>query len=131
MAISQNTQIKTLIKLGLIKESQIETWNNKIARAEAKLQRDEALNSCISQIKSVLEDEAHSSIQYFSVKPAAHSKGFLEFFEADRGLVLKALSKLVKDGYMKKVGLKMNDEGELQVMEPNQVNAFQIRYMRS
>ena len=131
MAISQNTQIKTLIKLGLIKESQIETWNNKIARAEAKLQRDEALNSCISQIKSVLEDEAHSAIQYFSVKPAAHSKGFLEFFEADRGLVLKALSKLVKDGYMKKIGLKMNDEGELQVMEPNQVNAFQIRYMRA
>lgn len=131
MAISQNTQIKTLIKLGLIKESQIETWNNKIARAEAKLQRDEALNSCISQIKSVLGDEAHKEIQYFSVKPAAHSKGFLEFFEADRGLVLKALSKLVKDGYMKKVGLKMNDEGELQVMEPNQVNAFQIRYMRA
>ncbi len=131
MAISQNTQIKTLIKLGLIKESQIETWNNKIARAEAKAQRDEALNSCISQIKSVLEDEAHKEIQYFSVKPAAHSKGFLEFFEADRGLVLKALSKLVKDGYMKKIGLKMNDEGELQVMEPSQVNAFQIRYMRA
>ena len=131
MAISQNTQIKTLIKLGLIKESQIETWNKKIARAAAKAQRDEALNSCISQIKSVLKDEAHKEIQYFSVKPAAHSKGFLEFFEADRGLVLKALSKLVKDGYMKKIGLKMNDEGELQVMEPNQVNAFQIRYMRA
>lgn len=131
MAISQNTQIKTLIKLGLIKESQLETWNNKIARAEAKSKRDEELNSCITQIKSVLEDEAHSAIQYFSVKPAAHSKGFLEFFEADRGLVLKALSKLVKDGYMKKIGLKMNEEGELQVMEPNQVNAFQIRYMRA
>jgi len=131
MAISQNTQIKTLIKLGLIEESQIETWNNKIARAEAKAQRDEALNSCISQIKTVLEDEAHKEIQYFSVKPAAHSKGFLEFFEADRGLVLKALSKLVKDGYMKKIGLKMNDEGELQVLEPSQVNAFQIRYMRA
>ena len=131
MAISQNTQIKTLIKLGLIEDSQIETWNKKIARAEAKLQRDEALNSCISQIKTVLEDEAHKEIQYFSVKPAAHSKGFLEFFEADRGLVLKALSKLVKDGYMKKIGLKMNDEGELQVMEPSQVNAFQIRYMRA
>ena len=131
MAISQNTQIKTLIKLGLIKESQLETWNNKIARAEAKSKRDEELNSCINQIKSVLEDEAHSAIQYFSVKPAAHSKGFLEFFEADRGLVLKALSKLVKDGYMKKIGLKMNEEGELQVMEPNQVNAFQIRYTRA
>ena len=131
MAISQNTQIKTLIKLGLIEASQIETWNKKIARAEAKLQRDEALNSCISQIKAVLEDEAHKEIQYFSIKPASHSKGFLEFFEADRGLVLKALSKLVKDGYMKKIGLKTNDEGELQVMEPSQVNAFQIRYMRA
>ena len=131
MAISQNTQIKTLIKLGLIEASQIETWNKKIDRAEAKALRDQALNSCISQIKTVLEDEAHKEIKYFSVKPAAHSKGFLEFFEADRGLVLKALSKLVKNGYMKKVGLKMNDEGELQVMEPSQVNAFQIRYMRS
>ena len=131
MAISQNTQIKTLIKLGLINESQIETWNKKIARAEAKSQRDEELNSCISQIKAVLEDEAHKEIQYFSVKPAAHSKGFLEFFEADRSLVLKALSKLVKAGYMKKIGLKMNDEGELQVLEPSQVNAFQIRYMRA
>ena len=131
MAISQNTQIKTLIKLGLIEESQIETWNKKILRAESKAQRDEALNSCISQIKTVLEDEAHKEIQYFSVKPAAHSKGFLEFFEADRGLVLKALSKLVKSGYMKKIGLKMNDEGELQVLEPSQVNAFQIRYMRA
>tara|TARA_B100000900_G_C20360463_1_gene626130 strand:- start:239 stop:634 length:396 start_codon:yes stop_codon:yes gene_type:complete len=131
MAISQNSQIKTLIKLGLIDESQVETWNKKIERLEAKQARDKELNSCISQIKSVLEEEANSGILYFSVKPASHSKGFLEFFEADRSLVLKALSKLVKDGYMKKVGLKMNDEGELQVLETSQVNAFQIRYMRA
>ena len=131
MAITQNSQIKTLIKLGLIDESQVETWNKKIERLEAKQARDKELNSCISQIKSVLEEEANSGILYFSVKPAAHSKGFLEFFEADRSLVLKALSKLVKDGYMKKVGLKMNDEGELQVLETSQVNAFQIRYMRA
>jgi len=131
MAISQNTQIKTLIKLGLIEESQIETWNNKIARAEAKAQRDEALNSCISQIKTVLEDEAHKEIQYFSVKPAAHSKGFLEFFEADRGLVLKALSKMTAAGSIKKVGVTRDEEGNVKVVEPSQVNAFQIRYMRA
>lgn len=131
MAISQNTQIKTLIKLGLIKESQLETWNKKIDRAEAKAAKDKELNSCITQITEILADEAHAGIQYFSVKPAAHSKGFLEFFEADRGLVLKALSKMTAAGTVKKVGLKMNPEGELQVFETSQVNAFQIRYMRA
>jgi len=34
-------------------------------------------------------------------------------------------------GTIKKIGLKTNDEGELQVFEPSQVNAFQIRYMRA
>lgn len=131
MAISQNTQIKTLIKLGLIKESQLETWNKKIDRAEAKAAKDKELNSCITQITEILADEAHAGIQYFSVKPAAHSKGFLEFFEADRGLVLKALSKMTAAGTIKKIGLKTNDEGELQVFETSQVNAFQIRYMRA
>ena len=131
MAISQNTQIKTLIKLGLIKESQLETWNKKIDRAEAKAAKDKELNSCITQITEILADEAHAGIQYFSVKPAAHSKGFLEFFEADRGLVLKALSKMTAAGTIKKIGLKTNDEGELQVFESSQVNAFQIRYMRA
>lgn len=131
MAISQNTQIKTLIKLGLIKESQLETWNKKIDQAEAKAAKDKELNSCITQITDILADEAHAGIQYFSVKPAAHSKGFLEFFEADRGLVLKALSKMTAAGTIKKIGLKTNDEGELQVFETSQVNAFQIRYMRA
>ena len=131
MAISQNSQIKTLIKFGLIDEAQLGKWNKKLERLEAKAKRDEELNSCITQITQILTDEAHSAIQYFSVKPAAHSKGFLEFFEADRGLVLKALSKMSAAGTIKKIGLKTNDEGELQVFEPSQVNAFQIRYMRS
>ncbi len=131
MTISQNSQIKTLIKHGLINESQLEKWNKKLERIEAKSKREAELNSCITQITQILTDEAHASIQYFSVKPAAHSKGFLEFFEADRGLVLKALSKMAAAGTIKKIGLKTNDEGELQVFEPSQVNAFQIRYMRA
>ena len=131
MAISQNSQIKTLIKFGLIEEAQLEKWNKKLERLEAKAKRDEELNSCITQITQILTDEAHASIKYFSVKQAAHSKGFLEFFEADRGLVLKALSKMAAAGTVKKIGLKTNDEGELQVFETSQVNAFQIRYMRA
>ena len=131
MTISQNTQIKTLIKLGLINKSQIETWNKKIERQEARAAAQKELESCIDQISEVLNSEAHKEVQFFSVKPAPHSKGFLEFFEADRGLVLKALSKMTKAGKIKKVGITRNEEGEVKVVEPNQVNAFQIRYMRA
>ena len=131
MAINENTQIKTLIKLGLIEESQIETWNKKIERQEARAAAQKELESCIDQISQVLNDEAHKEIQFFSVKPAPHSKGFLEFFEADRGLVLKALSKMTKAGKIKKVGITRNEEGEIKVVESSQVNAFQIRYMRA
>ena len=131
MTISQNTQIKTLIKLGLINKSQIETWNKKIERQEARAAAQKELESCIDQISEVLNSEAHKEVQFFSVKPAPHSKGFLEFFEADRGLVLKALSKMTKAGKIKKVGITRNEEGEVKVVEPTQVNAFQIRYMRA
>ena len=131
MAISQNTQIKTLIKLGLIKESQIETWNKKIERTEARAAAQKELEACIDQISEVLSSEAHKGIQFFSVKPAPHSKGFLEFFEADRGLVLKALSKMTKAGKVKKVGITRDEEGNVKVVEPSQVNAFQIRYTRA
>jgi len=131
MTISQNTQIKTLIKLGLINKSQIETWNKKIERQEARAAAQKELESCIDQISEVLNSEAHKEVQFFLVKPAPHSKGFLEFFEADRGLVLKALSKMTKAGKIKKVGITRNEEGEVKVVEPTQVNAFQIRYMRA
>lgn len=131
MAINENTQIKTLIKLGLIKESQIESWNKKIEKDEARSASQKELTSCIDQISQVLNDEAHKEIQFFSVKPAPHSKGFLEFFEADRGLVLKALSKMTEAGTIKKVGITRDEEGNVQVVEASQVNAFQVRYMRA
>jgi len=67
MAINENTQIKTLIKLGLIEESQIETWNKKVERAEARALSQKELTSCIDQISQVLNDEAHKEIQFFSV----------------------------------------------------------------
>ena len=82
----------------------------------------------MSAIKALVESEAHDGNRYWSVKPAAHSLGFMTFIEADRGTILKALTKLTEEGFLTKVGLKKVD-GKLTELDKTQVNAFQLRYI--
>ena len=52
----------------------------------------------------------------------------MTYIEADRGTILKALTKLAEEGFLTKVGLKKVD-GKLTELDKTQVNAFQLRYI--
>ena len=78
--------------------------------------------------EALIVSEAHEGNRYWSVKPAAHSLGFMTYIETDRGTILKALTKLTEEGYLTKVGLKKVD-GKLTELDKTQVNAFQLRYI--
>ena len=126
--ISDKTQLGELIKLGLISEADIEKFNKKLKRRADSRARKALLEGTKSAIKALVQSDVHSGNKYWSVKPAAHSLGFLTYIEADRGIVLKALTKLTEEGYLTKIGLKTVD-GKLTELTPKQVNAFQIRYV--
>ena len=126
--ISDKTQLGELIKLGLISEADIEKFNKKLKRRAEDRERKALLEGTKSAIKALVQSDVHSGNKYWSVKPAAHSLGFLTYIEADRGIVLKALTKLTEEGYLTKIGLKTVD-GKLTELTPKQVNAFQIRYI--
>jgi hypothetical protein len=49
----------------------------------------------------------------------------------ERHHVLEALSQLVADGVLKKIGLKKDADGKYQELDPSTVNAFQIRYIKA
>jgi hypothetical protein len=63
---------------------------------------------------------------YFSVKKTSNSVGFMDFIEADRATVLKALTLLVSQDKLEKIGLVGGVE-----KPTSEVNAFQIRYVRA
>ena len=126
--ISDKTQLGELIKLGLISEADIGKFNKKLKRRAEDRDRKALLEGTKSAIKALVESDVHAGNKYWSVKTAAHSLGFLTYIEADRGIVLKALTKLTEEGYLTKIGLKTVD-GKLTELTPKQVNAFQIRYI--
>jgi len=126
--ITNQSSLQELIDLGLLKEADIKKFNGKLQRAADSQARKALLEGTKSAIKALVESDVHSGNKYWSVKPAAHSLGFLTYIEADRGIVLKALTKLTEEGYLTKIGLKTVD-GKLTELTPKQVNAFQIRYI--
>ena len=126
--ISDKTQLGELIKLGLISEADIQKFNKKLQRAADSQARKALLEGTKSAIKALVQSDVHSGNKYWSVKPAAHSLGFMTYIEADRGIVLKALTKLTEEGYLTKIGLKTVD-GKLTELSAKEVNAFQIRYI--
>ena len=126
--ISASTKLGELIKLGLISEADIKKWNNKLTRGADRAARKTLVEGTMSAIKALVASEAHDGNRYWSVKPAAHSLGFMTYIEADRGIILKALTKLTEEGFLTKVGLKKVD-GKLTELDKSQVNAFQLRYI--
>ena len=126
--ISASTKLGELIKLGLLTEADIQKFNNKLTRGADRAARKALVEGTMSAIKALIVSEAHEGNRYWSVKPAAHSLGFMSYIETDRGTNLKALTKLTEEGYLTKVGLKKVD-GKLTELDKTQVNAFQLRYI--
>lgn len=126
--ISASTKLGELIKLGILTEADIQKFNKKLKRRADDRDRKALLEGTMSAIKALVASEAHDGNRYWSVKPAAHSLGFMSYIEADRGTILKALTKLTEEGFLTKVGLKKVD-GKLTELDKSQVNAFQLRYI--
>ena len=128
MTISNQTTLQELIKLGLFSEADIAKFNKKLQRAADSQARKALVDGTVSAIKALVQSEVHNGNKYWSVKKAAHSLGFMSYIQADRGIVLKALTQLTEEGFLTKIGLKTVD-GKLTELTPKQVNAFQIRYV--
>ncbi len=126
--ISASTKLGELIKLGILTEADIQKFNNKLTRGADRAARKALLEGTMSAIKALVASEAHDGNRYWSVKPAAHSLGFMTYIEADRGIILKALTKLTEEGFLTKVGLKKVD-GKLTELDTKKVNPFQLRYI--
>ena len=128
MTITPNTTVQELIDSGRLAADYCETENNKSKKQADRAEKALLLEGTMSAIKALVESDAHGGNRYWSVKPAAHSLGFMTYIEADRGTILKALTKLTESGFLTKVGLKKVD-GKLTELDKTQVNAFQLRYI--
>lgn len=128
MTINTTTTISDLINLGLVSDAQLEQWNKKLARLEARAESKRLVQGTADAIMALLgsEDFDHASGTYFSVKKTGNSVGFMDFVDADRATVLKALTQLVTEDKIRKIGLVGGEEKPV-----SEVNAFQIRYARA
>ena len=126
MAIENTTTIADLINLGLVSDAQLEQWNKKLVRLEARAEAQRLVQSAADSIMTLLSSETQSENKYFSVKKTSNSVGFMDFVEADRATVLKALTQLASEDKIRKIGLVGGEEKPV-----SEVNAFQIRYARA
>jgi len=126
MTINNQTTIETLISLGLVSADQLEKWQKRAAREAARNQSRQLVQGTADAIEAVLSSDEYAGSKYFSVKKTSNSVGFMDFVETDRATVLKALTLLVSQDKIKKIGLVGGEE-----KLPSEVNAFQIRYTRS
>lgn len=126
MTINNQTTIETLISLGLVSADQLEKWQKRVAREAARNQSRQLVQGTADAIEAVLSSDEYAGSKYFSVKKTSNSVGFMDFVETDRATVLKALTLLVSQDKIKKIGLVGGEE-----KLPSEVNAFQIRYTRS
>jgi len=128
MTISNYTNselINELVARGVLKADFADKEAKRVARAAAKAERDQALNTAKSGILAVLSDAELTENKYFSVKKTGNSVGFMDHVEGERSIILKALTQLVADGQVRKTGLVGGVE-----KPTSEVNAFQIRYAR-
>jgi len=130
MSINSQTTLQELINLGFIKEADIQKWNKRIENKSKSSEKKALVEGTKSAILSLLDAEIETSNVYWSVKPAAHSQGFTQYIETDRGIILKALTQLVADGQIIKVGLKKIGD-KLIELPVTEVNSFQLRYKRA
>ena len=118
--------IETLFTNNIINYDTRASLIKRVERLEAKEESRKLVQGTADAIIALLESEVQTETKYFSVKKTSNSVGFMDFVETDRATVLKALTLLVSQDKIKKIGLV---GGEVKL--PTEVNAFQIRYMRS
>ena len=131
-SITPETTLAQLIEMGLVTSSQIEKWNNKIERDSKRLAKQSQIAGIKDVITNLIGSELFAESKYWSVRQSNNSKGFIEYMDGvERHHVLEALSELVADGVLKKIGLKKDADGKYQELDPSTVNAFQIRYIKA
>ena len=118
--------IETLFTNNIINYDTRASLIKRVERLAAKEESRKLVQGTADAIIALLESEVQTETKYFSVKKTQNSVGFMDFVETDRATVLKALTLLVSQDKIKKIGLV---GGEVKL--PSEVNAFQIRYMRS
>ena len=117
--------INELVARGVLKADFADKEAKRVARATAKAERDQALNTAKTGILEVLSNPELAGTKYFSVKKTSNSVGFMSHVTGERSVILKALTKLVEEGKVRKTGLVAGVE-----KPTSEVNAFQIRYAR-
>ena len=118
--------IETLFTNNIINYDTRASLIKRVERLEAKEESRKLVQGTADAIIALLESEVQTETKYFSVKKTQNSVGFMDFVMTDRATVLKALTLLVSQDKIRKIGLV---GGEVKL--PTEVNAFQIRYMRS
>ena len=118
--------IETLFTNNIINYDTRKSLIKRVERLEAKEASRKLVQGTADAIIALLESEVQTETKYFSVKKTQNSVGFMDFVETDRATVLKALTLLVSQDKIKKIGLV----GGVEKL-PNEVNAFQIRYTRA
>jgi len=122
---SSISAIRTLFTNDIISYDTHMTLIKRVERLEAKEESRKLVQGTAEAIIAIMNADIHNETKFFSVKKTSNSTGLLGFIETDRATVLKALTQLVVDDQIKKVGLV---GGVLKLS--TEVNAFQIRYMR-
>ena len=132
LSITPKTTLAQLIDMGLVTSSQINKWNNKIERDAKRKAKKTQIAGIKDVITNLIGSELFAESKYWSVRQSNNSKGFIEYMDGvERHHVLEALSELVADGVLKKIGLKKDADGKYQELDPSTVNAFQIRYIKA
>ena len=132
LSITPKTTLAQLIDMGLVSSNQINKWNNKIERDAKRKAKKAQIAGIKDVITNLIGSELFAESKYWSVRQSNNSKGFIEYMDGvERHHVLEALSELVADGVLKKIGLKKDADGKYQELDPSTVNAFQIRYIKA
>ena len=118
--------IETLFTNNIINYDTRASLIKRVERLEAKEESRKLVQGTADAIIELLDSEVQTETKYFSVKKTQNSVGFMDFVMTDRATVLKALTLLVSQDKIKKVGVV---GGEVKL--PKEVNAFQIRYTRA
>ena len=132
LSITSKTTLAQLIEMGLVSSTQINKWNNKIERDAKRKAKKTQIAGIKDVITNLIGSELFAESKYWSVRQSNNSKGFIDYMDGvERHHVLEALSELVADGVLKKIGLKKDADGKYQELDPSTVNAFQIRYIKA
>ncbi len=132
LSITPKTTLSQLIDMGLVGSNQINKWNNKLERNSKRNAKKAQISGIKDVITNLIGSELFAESKYWSVRQSNNSKGFIDYMDGvERHHVLEALSQLVADGVLKKVGLKKDADGKYQELDPSTVNAFQIRYIKA